>query len=366
MFAPRLVLAVLAALGASAAQSATVCVTNGNQLASALQTAETNGQDDEIRVVVGTMQRTGVFSQAAAWTYDPVDTAEDLVLSGGWSAADNCQTQSLDATDTQLDGRHASGTLEIFLQGSGSAGNVTVSNLMLARGKPLTSGNPSHVFLRLEAGSLGSIVFERNVVVSGLSTIPGSAAISVQALGGAIRLRSNVISFNTQIGPAVRMIATSPGLVYFNNNTVFSNTSNVTGYSPAGVEVSGAVSLANNALYGNVVAGFGNVFFDLFNVTSNTSILRNNHIGVMEGQPAAESDTTTGDPKWDIVGMYPRPLAVSPLRDSGRNSPLGGLSVKDTAGDPRVVAGTVDRGALEAEAVAPPPPEEAVFANGFE
>jgi hypothetical protein len=119
-------------------------------------------------------------------------------------------------------------------------------------------------------------------------------------------------------------------------------------------------------VHGNVVAGFGNVFFDLFNVTSNTSILRNNHIGVMEGQPAAESDTTTGDPKWDIVGMYPRPQAVSPLRDSGRNSPLGGLSAKDTAGDPRVVGVAVDRGALEADAVAPPPPAESVFANGFE
>lgn len=365
MLRQQLIFAALIFSAAGATPAATVCVTSGNQLASALATAETNGQDDDIRVVSGSMQRLGNFPEAAAWTYDPVDTAENLTLSGGWSAANNCQTQTQNAAYTELDARHVTGSLEIFPRGS-SSGSITVSNFTFSRGSPVTSGNPSHIFLRLEAGSLASIAFDRNIVITGNTTMVGSAAVTVQGLGGAIRLRGNVFAFNDQQGPTLRLSAQSGGLVYFNNNTVYENASHAPGNVAAGADVIGGVYLANNVFHDNVSAGNGNAEFDVFNVTSGTAIYRNNHIGHMQGAASSESDTTTGDPQWTITGTYPRAKAVSPLRDSGRNSPLGGLPAIDAAGNQRVLGGTVDRGAMEADVEALPPAPDAMFANGFE
>jgi hypothetical protein len=93
--------------------------------------------------------------------------------------------------------------------------------------------------------------------------------------------------------------------------------------------------------------------------------LRNNHIGVgyFEIAPIVNLNPTTGDPGWTLTGIYPTPNEVSPLRDSGTNSPYGGVGTVDLAGNARIVNATVDRGAIEAAANAP---TDRIFADAFE
>lgn len=56
-----------------------------------------------------------------------------------------------------------------------------------------------------------------------------------------------------------------------------------------------------------------------------------------------------------------RPLPGSPLRDSGRANPNGGIGDRDITGGPRVLGTAVDRGAVEATSNA-----DRIFANDFQ
>jgi hypothetical protein len=78
------------------------CVSNASQLHDALTEAATNGEDDIIRVEKGTY--TGNF------VYDSFE-GKSLTLIGGF--APNCDTQTLDPSNTILDGNDADRVLYI-------------------------------------------------------------------------------------------------------------------------------------------------------------------------------------------------------------------------------------------------------------
>src|SRR5689334_14918800 len=87
--------------------AATFCAKTGNELNLALVAAESNGQDDTIKVATGTHITDYHAPGAYQWHFEPVvgsDYDKSLTISGGWNPADNCQTQStLDPSLTVLD-----------------------------------------------------------------------------------------------------------------------------------------------------------------------------------------------------------------------------------------------------------------------
>ncbi|MBL8300632.1 MAG: hypothetical protein JNN30_20020, partial [Rhodanobacteraceae bacterium] len=96
--------ALVLAWSSGTAQARLFCVTTGNDLATAMETAAFNSQDDEIRIRTGTLVRSGTTAGVPRWEYNigvgAGDTSYSLTISGGWS---DCSTQVADPRLTELD-----------------------------------------------------------------------------------------------------------------------------------------------------------------------------------------------------------------------------------------------------------------------
>ena len=134
MSATRLPCGALLLMLSSAASAATFCVSTSNELVTALAAAETNNQDDEIRLRAGTYSapsggfrfRNGIISGG--------DDA-DIRISGNWSVffGNPCGIQlSLDPFDTVLDGNFSTRVMEIVPRAN-TAVHVSLLAFLLLR-----------------------------------------------------------------------------------------------------------------------------------------------------------------------------------------------------------------------------------------
>lgn len=366
-------LLVAGALGVGQAPAAVFCVATGDALASALQTAASNNQDDEIHVRDGTLTRSGISGTVPRWEYKTtgsVDGTRSLLISGGWT---DCSTQVQDATLTVLDAQYQGSTLHFAMDSS--SGSIRVTNLTLTRGLHYGNSLGGPAF----AANLGvfaptatlTVKLDHLVVVSGEATTDDNVVGGIQVYGSGaamtIDVSNNVIAYNSAMKWAGLFVNVEDGTVTVNNNSIFGNSASgdsmyVLGVGFALLNSTGHSYVANNVIVTNT-RGNG-AAADFQNLTAN-SYLRNNHIGVSNYNvvPSYNLNPTTGDPGWTITGIYPTPNAVSKLRDSGTNAPFGGVGTFDVAGNPRIANATVDRGAVEA---APNAPSDRIFADGFQ
>jgi len=354
-------LLVLLALVTPAAQATVFCVSTGNALGTAMQTASTNGLDDEIRITMGTHisdQQAPQDYQFKLWIYSESDLDKDLIISGGWSTGNNCATQaSLNPSTTILDARLWGPVFSVQYGNTNAfpyVGTFSLSNLTFNRG--LAFGNTVATGLT----AFGTLQAPGSVVLGNLHIVNGSgdafSALSVSVFGlGSVRLRNSIVSLNTltnSFSNAVHINANDGGVAYMSNNSIFSNSAGSTG---AGLKALGIITLSNNAVADNTSTA--NPYYQFYSDAPTQLTLVKNHFGsesFVNGSPFSETDTTTGNAFWAPLGVESIPLEISPLRDSGNNSPTGGALSIDFKGGPRIVNTTIDRGASEAPAPTTP------------
>jgi hypothetical protein len=351
--AARFHLSLLLALP-MAAHSATFCVSNGVALQDAFTTARNNGASDVIRIVRGTHTSNVQAPQNYQWRFEGLseaDLSQSLEISGGWNAGCTVQ-ETLDPSQTVLDAQYF-GPVMIIQFGIDFSGSFRMSNVTLTRGRAFSSGQSAVIEARVLAAVGATAYFENLLLVAANSTASNTRIADVlMADSGILRVRNviahdNVHTGSQSSGIAVRLTGNAVGFI--SNNSLFSNSVTT---RESGLMVSGTATVSNNAIGGNTTTDSQNMQF--YGATPESLTLRNNHFETRgwPGFPASEQGTTTGDPMWTQTGSLMIPNASSPLRDSGQNSPGGGLLAIDFRGQTRIKNAVVDRGAVEAD---PPP-----------
>jgi hypothetical protein len=351
--------------GLTPAHAANFCVSTGDQLAAALATASGNSQADTIRV------RTGVLTRTSADAHDYIyQSGENLDLSGGWTGAGNaCSTQTYPAGQTTLDGEYESAILKVFVQ-TGFGPTISIYNLGFYRGAASVNGTAS-VDIEINAGTTANLRFARNSIIQSISTAGGTAGLRARAASGEMRIVGNLIVGNASEGASgnggAQVSALTGALLYFNNNTVSSNSHNNPQIGASGVYFYAMTPMwiSNNVITGNTSLPASNLQYKTdTNGSGQQMHFANNHFGAVSTGAAlasttiSETGTLFGDP--GFVSANDRHLAAgSILRDSGLNNAPGGYDALDLSGQARPQGGSIDRGAYEFET-------PVLFVSGFE
>jgi hypothetical protein len=126
---PLLAAGVLAAGGlTTTADAANFCAASSSQIVAALAAAETNGENDVLRIVSGIF----VSPQPDGFEYEPfslsVDASRNLLISGGF--VPGCGAQVIDARQTVLSGALLSPVLRL----RSASGTITLVNFTVTGG----------------------------------------------------------------------------------------------------------------------------------------------------------------------------------------------------------------------------------------
>ena len=335
-------------LGASIhARAAVFCVKTAAELTGYLGQAQSNNENNTIKIVAGTITPSTGFAYS-------MTNAFNLDIEGGWS--DDCSTQRRDAGLTILDGTSTSAgafylltyaggnitlryltiknytdsyTLVMQALGIGN-GDLRVENCLFLNNAP--TGYAEVIAVTNETGGSGSLYFLDNAVIA--NTISGTGTAVYLQGGGALATCNLCV----------------------NNNTVSGNT--LTGTTRGAVEVKVVNGLINANLANNIFWG-NSGHFDLY--IYNSAILVDNDVNNQGGTPpaAGSSGNITVDPLFvNAAANNYRLRAGSPARDTGDNSPPGTIRNYDLDGLARIEGALVDMGAYEYHDV--------IFADGFE
>ena len=344
-------LAILGLLGSNAI-AATFCVNSGNELRSALITAQANGASDEILVASGIHE---VNSGDTAFTYA---TSQDfgLAIIGGYDSS--CTSRTDIASFTILDGEDQRQVLSLSGSSSSSA-YIGVANLLIRngysnqQGAGLYAGGPTGFSGTV---SVSNVIFLENISTSAV----GGLAISNPA--GNITVLGNLFINNGCSWDycAFDLLSNAPASagdpipVLFGNNTVVESVC-ING-APATCDVSGGrfYGDANAAFFNNVFAF--NEDADLRVQGPNVELDHNNVVSVI-GTPASQSGNFAYvNPLFEGPGNY-RLASASPLLNTGTIGEYP-FAAFDLDGGARVYGPSVDIGAYENKV--------AIFGNGFE
>lgn len=359
---PLATLAIASLVGSPNAAAANFCASTGAQLTNALATARSNGENDTIKMVEGTFT-SAAGSNAMQWSYMPneSDAFTSITVIGGYESGCVTVDPPNGAAATVLDAQN-NGEVFVFLSSSIAefGGQVILKNFTATRGRGRLSGFASAITMNTQNTSpLARIELERTLVVASTSTaasIRGSVLMTIGSTGS-MRVKGNIIHDNWVTGsfsnPGLELMASGSAFGIVTNNTIYRNTSTRAG---SGLLLCGPLNVSNNVVAQNDPSGWSNTAAQVYSATGDCTSgldLRNNHFEnyYWTGTPATNQSTTDGNPLWTISGDYPAAQAVSPLRDSGINNPLSGLTSVDIRGNARIVNGTVDRGAVEAAVV---------------
>ncbi|MEN1728923.1 MAG: hypothetical protein AAGJ52_10845, partial [Pseudomonadota bacterium] len=171
---------LLFALGMmSTAQAAVFCVTTAGQLQSVLNVADSNAQDDEIRIEEGSY----TVPQGGSFIYSGGSSAgddSDLVISGGWTTfgGNPCgrQLSNANAFATLLDGDDRERVLEIV---AGNQTNITISGISFTSGNPSGASIGGALYIRTNGSvSSGTVLIERSVFLSSTAEVASAVRIS--------------------------------------------------------------------------------------------------------------------------------------------------------------------------------------------
>ena len=336
-------------------RAAVFCVKTAAELTGYLGQAQSNNQNNTIKIVAGTI------TPSAGFAYS-MTNAFNLDIEGGWS--DVCSTQKPSAALTIFDGTSANAVTALGLATYGS-GNITVryltfqhyhtianavsmhasqtgdlrlENCLFIHNTTAFTGNPSNLVTMGNSGGSGSVYFLDNAAID--NTVSDAAPGTIVSLkgGGSAAATCNLCA---------------------NNNTVSGNALS-SGSSGAvlieGIEVTGSLiraNLANNIFWGNRGT-------DLY-INYSTTVLVANDIGTEDGtsEAAGSAGNISTDPLFvdSASGNY-RLHAGSPASDVGENLPPGTVRSYDLDGSARIDGAIVDLGAYEFH--------DMIFDDGFD
>ena len=339
--------------GATApASAASFCVHNSAELTTALATASTNGEDDNIKLAPG------LYSPGSGGFQFHSSDLHGLTMGGGFETPLGgvpCSVPLKGAQWSVLDGAGGNRVLEIIVSGA-SAAPVFLHDLTLRNGSSVAGDSPVRV--------TGSSEWNGNVIVENISVRDNHTTFVVAELAanGVLIVRSSEFVGNTSTaanGAVLFLISNRPGSgvsVAFNNNTVAGNSvptsSHRAGFGFTGT-TPGDVRVANSILWNNGGA-------DISLNASGTVYLDHDDIGsrfINDGVIVNEFNPYLVDPQFIAIDDV-HLTSTSPLRDAGIAAPIGGAGGADLGGDPRVVFGGIDLGAYEIQ--------DSIFTYGFE
>lgn len=362
----------LAALAALPLSAANFCISDGNQLAAALVDVAWNEEADEIRIEYGTLTSNAQAPRDYQWKFDGRHEDYSLTISGGWSKGNGCASIATNSPNATVLDAQWGGPVFVADLRNGFTGVLTLRNLTFARGQVYYVAGPNGsecrgaydfivcaTGLAVEAWSgSGAVVIDNVLITSGRVEAGVDAPIAHlwHQDGGSIKVRNSIVMGNTlglgAFTQGVKITTRTNSLAYISNNSIFNNT--VTS-AEAGLTVDGTATLSNNAVADNNSVAASASQYTAYNVSQQT--LRDNHFGSKQfiggSIPFSEIGTTTGDAQWTQSGVRMVPNAESVLRDSGDNTPTGGIPSIDFSGNARIINGVIDRGAVEAAAVLP-------------
>ncbi len=358
----KIAIIVSVLLTTSAVNSATFCVENSDQLEFVLSLADSNDQDDVIKI------KSGVYvspTQNSGFEYRRFfDESYALNISGGWkSTSALCDFQSYDAVDaTIIDGENNVKGLSI--NPSDSGGNITLSNLTFINGH----ADPGNWGGGLDVLGAHDYVGNIKVLYSQFINNYGNNGSALKILNGnRVDVSNNLFVANeteyvegSSFAYAITIGDRQDTGVYFTNNTVISNTGRGLYIS---VDVDAGILVANNILWGNgdldvrLIIGTNYVYNNNISTPVSGLDFRANNFseepefvgGFLDYTPALSSSL--------INRGYPPFFTPFPPIPFQNNWTLGSRDIK---GNSRIQDDRVDIGAFEATAEVP------IFIHGFE
>ena len=299
------------------------CVATAQELQTALDTAESNGMNDVVKLAQGTYGVSGNGNNK--FNYNS-DEPCNLAVRGGYSA--DCTARTLDSSNTVLDGEQLNGALSIASNGDSPFAQIVVDGI--------TAKNGTYNY------SSGEGIYARSD-------------------HGQILLSNNAVLDNASMDYGGVYAKTSTGSITLANNIVAGNTA---GYSGAGCYFSagegGEIKLANNTITGNSTTyswGYGGGAYFYLNSDSCRLDLYNNIIWGNSGEYGG--DIYVDDMSWATINVYNNdydPEKTSGLPSSGNvggNINADPLFVDAAAGDYHMSFGSpcIDEGYDSAPAI---------------
>ena len=328
---------ILGGVATTPALAADFCVDTVQDLRTALETAQANGDDDTIQIVRGTYHVGGnhlLFNSSEANSINVV---------GGFAVG--CATRSHDAEMTVLDGDN---TTQIF--------NVSTSNdfemhfLTLTNGAIIgSSGGAMAVF----GNGAASQALLANVIIRDSTSDYGVGGV-IFSVAGTVTLQDNLVTGITSPSAAVYIGSQTTVAIHFTNNTVTGNVASnpsTSGMVYLGAAGSVPMDASNNILWDN-----GGVP-DLDFINGAVLLTANDYERIDVAFGTGSSGNVSVDPGFAGSGDF-HLRSDSPLLGIGALAPPGGLTMYDLEGNLRIWNGAVDLGVYERGDV--------IFADGYD
>lgn len=352
------VLFILLFIGST--KAATYCVSTSIQLQSALNSANTNNQNNLIKIVQGIY-----FTPGSAFTYNlggGKPPGRNLEISGGWWPASGflpCSQQNPNAFSTVLDGNNSNGVMQIRTE---NYSKITINNLTFSHGIS-GAGGGLHVYSLLSNTEFKSFDLDHCAFLNNEATV--ASALHVSGFDQ-VSVKNSLFVKNHAVLAATVHLGQGDGYgIFFTNNTVTENTVSDNSLSTAGVNINVSESVLS-ALFNNIL--WNNDNSDLNLVGYGTHHLYHNNIGIRTGN-ALHDDvgnmSIVPDFPFLVSEPYNYTLSLSsPLVNAGMHPSATlpqswFLGSNDMLGRIRKQDGVVDIGALETT-------PDLIFMNGFE
>jgi hypothetical protein len=324
--------ALLAAAFAPAADAATFCARNANELRTALSTAASNGQADVINIARGTY----LSNKAARFRYQSSEPY-GLHLKGGWTLVSNiCTFMSYDARATILDGDRQSQVLQIVTTSQYDIVPITVEGMTLRNGYATDSQHAGGLSISGVMHSAPTVTVDRVIVHDNESTLMNQPAVYLESPDHFVRFSNSIVRNNVTFNDAAVRVFSNYGGSSLTGLTVLNNTrggfagSVVFGGSAGGM-------LAQSLVWGNT-GGAGDL--DVYGVS-----YWYNRYGTITSVPAIGLGNAAIANPMLLSPTEPRPLATSPLRDAASTDT--GVDNRDVFGLARHLGVSIDIGAAE-------------------
>jgi hypothetical protein len=366
---------IAAAMPLASARAAVFCVTTSFELLTALDQADSNFEDDEIRITEGTYPIFRFLLEFSPFRFNGGSTFNgddnDLIISGGWISFNGVpcvrQRRNASALDTIL---HGLGEDQVMVINAGEQSNISISGLTFLSGGSAGDETSRGGGLNLQASddTAGSFIVQRSAFIFNSAGIGAAASISGSTT---TRFMNNLIVGNTSTAStaAVELYQENQKGIYVINNTIINNTTD-SEFGPndaTGIRIavfgSSQAFVANNILWGNELNDIrydGNSFIISKNNTieaaTGTVGLNENNVSiapVFADGGFLEFNLAPGSSLTDI-GLNPPPFPVPSIFDLNWSLPD-----RDLSGATRVTNVGVDLGAFET-------PQDGIFSDRFQ